>query len=115
MVFQTYMIGFEQEKVAIEKEVEFNYLPYYYYDAKKEEFYVSINDQIIAFSVLFGEIRRNYSVDSSNVQKHQCFFLGKNTAPFIVDNSKTMYELYMKNEQTAQGENKLYRKKILAA
>lgn len=54
MVFQTYMIGLKQEKIAIEKEMEFNFLPYFYFDSKKDEFYISLNDHLISFSVLFG-------------------------------------------------------------
>ena len=54
MVFQTYMIGLDQEKVAIEKAIDFNYLPYHYYDPKKEELFFSFNDQIVSISLPFG-------------------------------------------------------------
>lgn len=54
MIYQTYMIGFTQERVAIEKEIDMNFLGYQYYDQKKEEFYFSLNEQIIAFSVPFA-------------------------------------------------------------
>ncbi len=42
--------------------MEFSFLPQYYYDSKKEEFYISVNDQILSFSVLYGEIKKNYSI-----------------------------------------------------
>ena len=34
-VFETYMTGYTQEKTAIEKPIEYNFLPQHYYDPKK--------------------------------------------------------------------------------
>lgn len=31
-VYQTYMIVMNQEKIAIEKDIEYSFLPYHYYD-----------------------------------------------------------------------------------
>lgn len=98
MIYQTYMIGFTQERVAIEKEIDMNFLGYQYYDQKKEEFYFSLNEQIIAFSVPFAEIRKNYNQDSSNLLKHNCFFVDRHDCPFVVDHANSLYQLYFKND-----------------
>jgi len=78
--------------------MEFNFIPNYYYDSKKEEVYFSVNHQIISFSVLFGDIRKNYSFDTSNIARHEGFYLGSKTHLFIFDSLKNIYEVYMKNE-----------------
>lgn len=106
------MLIFELEKIAIEKEVEYTFLPYYYFDSRKDEFYISVNSQILSFSLIYGEIRKNYSVDTSNITKHACFFLAPKTAPFIFDNNRNLFEVYLKSEE-AEGENKNYKKKVL--
>lgn len=91
MVYQTYMLGFGLEKVAIEREIELNFLEYWHYDPKKEEFYFSLNDQLICFSLLFGDLRKNYNPDSSNLTKHEAFFLGRTTHPFLIDQNRSIY------------------------
>lgn len=53
---------FHQEKIAIEKDTEFTYMPHTYYDEAKEEFYLSVNNQIISFSVFQGEIRKSFNL-----------------------------------------------------
>ncbi len=61
-IYETYMLVFSQEKVSIERNIDYVFTPYTYYDEKKENFYMSVNNQIIAFSVPHGEIRKNYSI-----------------------------------------------------
>ena len=34
-VFETYMTGYTQEKTAIERPIEYSFLPQHYYDPKK--------------------------------------------------------------------------------
>jgi hypothetical protein len=111
MAFQTYMLNCSLEKVAIEKEVEYTFLPCHYFDARKDELYLSVNSQIISFSLIFGEIRKNYSLESSNIAKHSSFFLGSRTPPFILDNTHSLYEVYLKAAEP-EGENKSYKKKV---
>jgi hypothetical protein len=94
------MLNFVLDKVAIEKEIEYNFLPSTYFDSRKDEFYISVNSQIISFSLIYGEIRKNYCVDTSNIAKHECFFLGTKTLPFIFDSKHTLYEIYLKSEET---------------
>jgi hypothetical protein len=79
------MLVFSQEKVSIEKNVDYVFTPYSYYDEKKENLYISVNSQIIAFSVPHGEIRKNLSIESSNVEPHEAFMLGNTTRLFVLD------------------------------
>ena len=53
-IYETYMLVFSQEKVSIEKNADYVFTPYSYYDEKKENLYISLNNQIIAFSVPHG-------------------------------------------------------------
>lgn len=98
IIYQTYMLIFGQEKIAIEKEMEFNFLPGFYFDNRKEEMYISVNHQIISFSVLFGEIRKNYSFDTSNITNQEGFYMGSKTHLFILDTHKNIFEIYLKTQ-----------------
>jgi hypothetical protein len=109
-VYQTYQIVMTQEKIAIERGIEYSFLPYFHIDHRKEELFLSVNHQIISFSLLSGEIRRSYGLDSSNLEKHLCFFVGK-TPLFVLDHDFNLYEVYGK-EQMGEGENRSYKKKV---
>jgi hypothetical protein len=51
-IYQTYQIIMSQEKIAIERGIEYSFLPCFYVDHKKEELYISVNSQIIGFSLV---------------------------------------------------------------
>jgi hypothetical protein len=112
-IYQTYMIVMAQEKIAIERDIEYSILPYYFIDDKKGELFLSVNNQIMGFSLLSGEIRKSYSPESSNIEKHIGFFMGGKTPLFILDNDYNIYELF-EREREREGENSSYRKKIAA-
>lgn len=61
--------------------------------------YLSVNNQIIAFSLLSGEMRKSFSPDSSNLEKHIAFFMGGKTPLFVLDHSYSVYEIYEKSEE----------------
>ena len=53
-LYETYTLVFQQEKIAIEKDSEFLFSNDTYFDRAKEDFYFSVNHQIISFSVAQG-------------------------------------------------------------
>ena len=73
--------------------------------------YVSVNNQIISFNLMSGEIRKNYSIETSNLQKHHSMFIGPKCPLFILDQGFNVYEVYQ-NDDLSDGENKNYRKKL---
>ena len=90
-LYETYTLVFQKEKIAIEKDAEFLFNKSVYLDMGKEEFYFSVNNQIISFSIPQGEIRKSYNMDTANVPKHECFMIGKNTNLFLIDSHKNIY------------------------
>ena len=63
-LYETYTLVFQQEKIAIEKDSEFLFNHSTFFDKAKEEFYFSVNNQILSFSVPQGEIRKSYNMDN---------------------------------------------------
>jgi hypothetical protein len=53
-LYETYMVIFNIDKMAIESEVETRFSPYYFYHAERELFYCSVNNQIISVHLLRG-------------------------------------------------------------
>ena len=56
-------------------------------------------------------MRKSYSPDNSNLEKHHAFFMGGRTPLFVLDHSFSIYEVYEKSEE-GEGENRSYRKKV---
>lgn len=50
-------------------------------------------------------------MDSSNLDKHFCFFVNGRTPLFVLDQEFNLYEVYGK-EQMTEGENRSYKKKV---
>jgi len=55
-LFETYMVVFNIDKMAIESEAETRFSPYYYYNPERELFYCSVNNQIVSVHLLRGEV-----------------------------------------------------------
>lgn len=110
-VYQTYILLLTMERVAIEREIEYVFNSSIYYSGQKSEFYFSVNSQIIVFSLLNGEIRKTYNMETSNVPRHYKFVMGDETNMFILDDEYNLYDVYLKNE-LREGEYRNYKKKI---
>lgn len=44
-------------------------------------------------------MRKSYSSDNSNLEKHHAFFMGGRTPLFVLDKSFNVYEVYEKSEE----------------
>lgn len=93
-LYETYMVGLEITKVAIETEADCRFSPCFYYNSDRELFYCAANNQIASVHLLRGEVEDDYNEDNSNINKHLYFFLDQKTHIFIIDDNNYLYELY---------------------
>lgn len=98
-LFETYMVVFNIDKMAIESEVETRFSPYFHYNAERELFYCSVNHQIVSVHLLRGEVEDVYTEDNSNIAKHRCFFLSERAHIFEINDQCYLFELYFNDER----------------
>lgn len=72
------MVSLNLAKVPVETETEFEFLPYFYFDPRKEDIAISFNNQILVVSLLEAELRETYTLDNSNLEPLLYFFYSNN-------------------------------------
>ena len=54
IIHSTYILVMELGKVAIERDIDYNFLKSFYIEEAKDELYFSLNNQIMSLSLLHG-------------------------------------------------------------